>query len=69
MRAELKKRNWKEADLGRRAKGDRSKVAIAARLRLETTVTAQWIGERLEMGTRGYVNHLLYGNRKIGRRN
>ena len=41
-----------------------AKVALAARLRAETTMTAGWIAERLGMGTRGYLNHLLYRKRK-----
>jgi hypothetical protein len=39
-------------------------MALAARLRAETTTTVAWIGERLAMGTRGYLNHLLYRRRK-----
>ena len=42
------------------------KVALAARLRAETTMTEGWIAERLTMGTRGYLNHLLYRQRKLG---
>jgi hypothetical protein len=42
------------------------KVALAARLRAKTTVTVGWIAERLAMGTRGYLNHLLYRRRKLG---
>jgi hypothetical protein len=41
-------------------------VALAARLRAETTMTVGWIAERLAMGTRGYLNHLLYRRRKLG---
>jgi hypothetical protein len=33
---------------------------MRARLRAETTMTVGWIAERLAMGTRGYLNHLLY---------
>ena len=43
------------------------KVALAARLRAETTMTVVWIAERLAMGTRGYLNHLLYRRRKLGK--
>ena len=50
----------------RRPKGDGEKVAVAARLRAETTMTVGWIAERLEMGTRGHHNHLLYRQRKRG---
>jgi hypothetical protein len=42
------------------------KVDLAARLRAETTMTVGWIAERLAMGTREYLNHLLYRRRKLG---
>ena len=61
---ELKRRKWQEADLQPRAKGDLTKVEIAARLRGETTVTVQWIAVRLKMGTAGNVNNRLYRWRK-----
>ncbi len=60
VRAELKRRQWSEAELATRAKGDRIKVKLAARLRAETLVTVKWIAERLQMGTTGYVNNRLY---------
>ena len=63
---ELKLGRWQEADLKTRLKGDSVKVALAARLRAETTMTVGWIAERLAMGTRGYLNHLLYRRRKLG---
>ena len=62
----LKRRRWKEADLKARPKGEPVKVALAARLRAETTTTVGWIAERLGMGTRGPLNHLLYRRRKAG---
>jgi hypothetical protein len=61
---ELKRRRWREEDLGRRAKGDAVKVALAVRLRAETVMTVKWIAERLQMGAPGYVHHLLYRRRK-----
>ena len=61
---ELKRRKWKASELQARPKGDPAKVALAGRLRAETTMTAGWIAERLGMGTRGYLNHLLYRQRK-----
>jgi len=61
---EMKRRRWDEAELGRRAKGDGQKVAIASRLRAESAVTVKWIAERLRMGAPGYVNHLLYRRRR-----
>jgi len=33
--------------------------------RAETTMTVGWIAARLGMGTRGYLNHLLYRQRKL----
>jgi hypothetical protein len=62
--AELKRHRWGEGELGCRAKGDAGKVAMAERLRAETEVTVKWIAERLQMGTAGHVNHLLYQRRK-----
>jgi REP element-mobilizing transposase RayT len=61
---ELKRRRWTEVALRALAKGDARKVALAARLRAETTLTVGWIAARLGMGTRGYLNHLLYRLRK-----
>lgn len=61
---ELKRRRWGKGELLKRAKGDPVKVALAARLRVETAVTVKWIAERLAMGAPGYVNHLLYLRRK-----
>jgi hypothetical protein len=63
---ELERGRWQEADLKTRPKGDSLKVALAARLRAETTMTVGWIAERLAMSTRGYLNHLLYRRRKLG---
>ena len=54
------------SDLKARPKGDSTKVALAARLRAETTLTVSWIAERLGMGARGYLNHLLYRQRRSG---
>jgi putative transposase len=68
VRAELKRLGWREADLDAQSKGDASKVALAVRLRERTTMTVKWIGERLRMGSPGYVNHLLYRHRKRGRK-
>jgi hypothetical protein len=53
-----------EAELQERTKGDAEKLAIAARLRAETSVTVKWIAERLRMGTAEHANHLLYLQRK-----
>ena len=39
---ELNRHSWLEEDLGRRAKGNAVKVALAARLRAETMMTMKW---------------------------
>jgi hypothetical protein len=52
------------AVLGRRAKGDAGKGALAVRLRAETVMTVQWIAERLHRGSPGDVNLLLSRKRK-----
>jgi len=64
IREELKRRRWQEAELEIRRKGDPAKVALAARLRTETTMTVGWIAGRLQMGTRSHLNHLMYRFRK-----
>ena len=40
---------WKEAEFQTRPKGDPTKVALAARLRVETTMTLGGLAERLGM--------------------
>jgi putative transposase len=60
----LRKLDWSERDLERRAKGDAEKVKLALQLRAETTATVKWIAQRLKMGTSTYVNHLLYWHRR-----
>ena len=64
---ELKRGRWQEADLTTRPKGDSVKVALAARLRAETTMTVGWIAEGLAIGTLGYLNHVLYRRRKLSK--
>ena len=61
---ELARAVWSEAELLRSQKGDPVKLQIAQRLRAETTVTLQWIAARLRMGTKGYLSHLLYWQRR-----
>jgi hypothetical protein len=56
----LGKLGWTEEDLGRRRKGDPQKVRMALRLRAETTMTLAWIAQRLHMGTKTHLSHLLY---------
>lgn len=64
LAAELKRLGWSSADLKKKRKGDPEKVALAARLREETTVTLAWLAERLHMGTRSHLTHLLYWHRR-----
>ncbi len=63
---ELRRRGWSEAELGERAKGDKGKVAMAARLRRETTMTLKWVAERLAMGSWSNVSNRLAAARKKG---
>jgi REP element-mobilizing transposase RayT len=60
VREEMKKLGWRKEELSRQIKGHREKVRIALRLRKETTMTLQWIAERLGMGTKTHLAHLLY---------
>jgi putative transposase len=62
--AGLKRRKWTEQDLEKRRKGDPIKIKLAQELREETTMTLQWIAERLRMGTRGHLTHLLYWHKR-----
>ena len=57
---ELQKRAWTEADLGQRRKGDPEKVAIARRVRQETTVSLKWLAARLQMGVWTHLANCLY---------
>lgn len=41
-------------------KGHLFKLKLARQLRAETTVTMAWIAQRLSMGSRGHLAHLLY---------
>jgi len=61
---ELRKLQWQQEDLEKRRKGDAAKVKIARRLRNETTMTLVWIAERLGMGTKTHLAHLLYWEQK-----
>ena len=52
-----------ERDLQTRRKGDKDEVTIALKLRRETTMTYQWIAQRLVMGRFGHVSNLLAARR------
>ena len=62
--AEMKRRKWDANTLTQRRKGDRAKLALARRLREETTMTLEWIAERLRMGSKTHLAHLLYWERR-----
>jgi hypothetical protein len=51
-------------DLSRQAKSDPGKLASAARLRRETTLTIQEIADRLQMASRKSVAPKLHAWRK-----
>ncbi len=57
--AGLKRMRWSEADLRAHRKGEPRKVALAWKLRSQTTMPLVWIAERLNMGTRGHLAWLL----------
>jgi hypothetical protein len=48
---ELHRWGWKEVDLEQRTKSDPEKLALAARLRRETTLTMKEIADRLHLGS------------------
>jgi putative transposase len=66
---ELKRRGWEARTLAARRKGDPQKVAIAQRLRKQTTLTLGWITERLGMGTKSHLAHLLYWHKRPEKHN
>lgn len=57
---ELQQRGWGEGDLLARAKSDKTKLEIAARLRRETTLTIKAIAARLNLGTSKAANIRLH---------
>ena len=63
VQQELKRRGWTERDLQTRRKGDKNKIVIVEKLRQETTMTYQWIAQRLVMGSFGHVSNLLAARR------
>ena len=65
---ELKRAGWTEAELPLRPKGDPVKLAVATRLRKETTVTLKWITQRLAMGAWTHLNRRLYEQRRAEER-
>lgn len=64
VRAELQHLGWTEAELSTRRKGDPSKLTMAMKLRAETTMSLQWIADRLRMGSKASLSNLLSGQRR-----
>jgi putative transposase len=62
VREEMQQRGWKESDLRSLPKGEKRKVALARRLRQETTVSLKWIARRLHMGSWTYLSNLVHKN-------
>ncbi len=58
---ELGRLGWSPGDLATRRKSDPSKLAIAVRLRKETTLTVKRIATRLHLGTSKSANARLHG--------
>jgi len=54
-----------ESQLADMKKGEPRKVAIALQLKEDTEMSSSWIARRLAMGSRAYVDHLLWRARKI----
>jgi REP element-mobilizing transposase RayT len=57
---ELDRLGWTERELGARSKGDPGKLALAARLRRETTLTLRAIAARVHLGTSKSANARLH---------
>ncbi len=63
VRQGLQELGWNEAEFTDRPKGDRAKLGLAIKLRAETTMTLQWIADRLQMGTASSLSNLLSAQR------
>ena len=61
---ELRRLGWQEADLRSRPKSDRRKLAIAARVRRETTLSIKVIAGRVGLGTSKSANIRLHAAMK-----
>ena len=57
---ELSRRGWTESDLAAGRRSDPGKLAIAARLRKETTLPIKWIAARVQIGTAKGAKSVLY---------
>jgi hypothetical protein len=65
---ELLRLGWTEKDLTARLKNDPGKLAVAARVRKETTLSIKWIAARLQLGTskraRAMLHHWMQNHEK-----
>lgn len=59
IREGLSAQNISQEQLASLRKGHPSKLLIAQKLRAETTMTVEWIAQRLAMGSRGHLVQLL----------
>ncbi len=57
---ELARRGWQESDLAGRHRSDPGKLAIAARIRKETTLPVKWIAARVQIGTTKGAKSVLH---------
>jgi hypothetical protein len=57
---ELSRRGWTESDLAARRRSDPDKLAIAVRLRNETTLPVKWIAARVQIGTAKGAKSVLH---------
>ena len=65
---ELKRLKWAESDLAGQPKNHSRMLALAARLRRETTLTIRQIAQRLHMGSWKSLNNKLYlGNKAVAK--
>ena len=64
VREEVKRLGWNTRELSQRPKSDPAKLALASRLRRETTLPLKSIAARLHMGTWKSLNAKLYRWRK-----
>ena len=62
---ELRRLEWREEELVRRPKDDPDKLAIAVRLRRETTLTIKAIAARVHLGTYNTANTRLHQSMKV----
>ena len=61
---ELSRRGWTESDLAARRRSDPGKLAIAVRLRNETTLPVKWIAPRVQIATAKGAKSLLHRSRR-----